>query len=437
MTTLIPRYSLKDGTSTPTGAVNRTIYDKLKDVVSVKDFGAVGDGATDDYTAITNCIAYCNSVNKTVYFPSGNYYITQGLVFSTTAGIDCDSLAGITAANDTIDTITLSPGNYAGMIIRLPQIVNGNNALLLYGTAYVNATVSNITNCVNCITLRIDNTNKTCADNIVNFTALSTSTSGILFECLVTGSFGGTLMQGNQFNGNFIVTCQYGINFYDVNAGTLGFPNWDDTEFNIFAIDANFKANSYGIYANAKLLPARGYFNIKGFFDGFTDAYISGNAINCIFKLGISATPDYAKWQLTGPGNRIICTSYGQYNWDPSTAIALVAVNNIATFNGGVPISANRFLAKITIPSGFTTNSTILGCFYHPYMTNYLPKVTAEMWSGASLRILWASESSTAGIGDPGGNTPYPFQGAIQFIGTGAVAAGDYYVWVTVHDAPQ
>jgi len=35
-----------------TGAVQRTVESKLQDVVSVKDFGAVGDGVADDTSAI-------------------------------------------------------------------------------------------------------------------------------------------------------------------------------------------------------------------------------------------------------------------------------------------------------------------------------------------------------------------------------------------------
>tara|TARA_R110002126_G_scaffold191567_1_gene339724 strand:- start:1664 stop:1891 length:228 start_codon:yes stop_codon:yes gene_type:complete len=35
------------------GAVSRTIPDKLKESVSVKDFGAVGDNSTNDTTAIS------------------------------------------------------------------------------------------------------------------------------------------------------------------------------------------------------------------------------------------------------------------------------------------------------------------------------------------------------------------------------------------------
>jgi hypothetical protein len=41
-------------TQTGTGAVSRTVDSKLKDVVSVKDFGAVGDGVADDTTAWNN-----------------------------------------------------------------------------------------------------------------------------------------------------------------------------------------------------------------------------------------------------------------------------------------------------------------------------------------------------------------------------------------------
>jgi len=36
MTTLIPKFDLKNGGSTPTGAVNRTISEKLSDIICVK-----------------------------------------------------------------------------------------------------------------------------------------------------------------------------------------------------------------------------------------------------------------------------------------------------------------------------------------------------------------------------------------------------------------
>lgn len=58
-----------------TGATARTVQSKLRDVVSVKDFGAVGDGVTDDTAAIQAAI---NSLTGggCVEFPSGTYLTT-------------------------------------------------------------------------------------------------------------------------------------------------------------------------------------------------------------------------------------------------------------------------------------------------------------------------------------------------------------------------
>ena len=74
MTTLIPKFDFKNGGSTPTGAVNRSIYEKLSDFVSVKDFGAVGDGITDDTAAIQNALNSLSptpNIGGTVYIPNG------------------------------------------------------------------------------------------------------------------------------------------------------------------------------------------------------------------------------------------------------------------------------------------------------------------------------------------------------------------------------
>lgn len=58
-----------------TGASQRTVLDKLRDVVSVKDFGAVGDGVADDTAAIQAAI---NS-GKAAFVPKGTYKISATL----------------------------------------------------------------------------------------------------------------------------------------------------------------------------------------------------------------------------------------------------------------------------------------------------------------------------------------------------------------------
>jgi Pectate lyase superfamily protein len=67
------------------GAVNRTVLSKLREVqVSVKDYGAVGDGNADDTTAIKSAIAEVVSLNGgTVYFPPGQYKITSTLAINS------------------------------------------------------------------------------------------------------------------------------------------------------------------------------------------------------------------------------------------------------------------------------------------------------------------------------------------------------------------
>jgi len=86
-----------------TGAVVRTLKDKLGETVSVKDFGAVGDGVTDDYTAIQGCIDYLNSItgdSKILVFPAGDYYCSNTLILKRGMSVIAHGATIVTGATD-------------------------------------------------------------------------------------------------------------------------------------------------------------------------------------------------------------------------------------------------------------------------------------------------------------------------------------------------
>lgn len=57
-------------------AVSRLLLDKVRESISVKDFGAVGDGVTDDSIAFANATAYISSGGK-LLIPKGTYLLNN------------------------------------------------------------------------------------------------------------------------------------------------------------------------------------------------------------------------------------------------------------------------------------------------------------------------------------------------------------------------
>jgi hypothetical protein len=64
-------------------ATTRTLQNKLRDIVSVKDFGAVGDGTTDDTAAINTAIDAALAGSGNLYFPAGVYAMSSALDTTT------------------------------------------------------------------------------------------------------------------------------------------------------------------------------------------------------------------------------------------------------------------------------------------------------------------------------------------------------------------
>lgn len=108
-------YTYGYGITFPTTAVNRTVENKLRDFCNVRDFGAVGDGVTDDSLAFQNAydflrftvpVGLCSAAPAvparvgTVYVPRGRYLLNRELNLPTIFGSDCNTtgITGITCS---------------------------------------------------------------------------------------------------------------------------------------------------------------------------------------------------------------------------------------------------------------------------------------------------------------------------------------------------
>lgn len=83
-----------NGTAIPS-VIPRLISDGLGDYVSVKDFGATGDGVTDDTIALQLAINTAKSQNiGLIFFPSGTYKISDSLTVGGSFGLKGIELFG-------------------------------------------------------------------------------------------------------------------------------------------------------------------------------------------------------------------------------------------------------------------------------------------------------------------------------------------------------
>jgi hypothetical protein len=238
MTTLIPKFDLKNGGSTPAGAINRTIYEKLSDSISVKDFGAVGDGIADDTAAIQ--AAATAAIGKQIFFPSGTYKVTATVTFNSSI-IGENSTINFVYSGARASPVKLTGNNHvvSGLIINCNN-TDVTNAIWLYdatGTIITGNTISNARVMISIGSNVIDTT--------ITNNQIYGGGYGILYDELpLPANYGDSgssklLVSNNQFHGAVaVVGAIDGGDAIELNAPVNGFSDFqiiNNSFYNAFA----------------------------------------------------------------------------------------------------------------------------------------------------------------------------------------------------------
>jgi hypothetical protein len=195
-------------TQTGTGAVYRAPQAKMRDVVSVKDFGAVGDGSTDDTAAIQAAITACagQTAGRTVHFPAGDYYIS--------AEISVPNFTHITGDGPYKSRINLQGKPYTGKIFV-------NSDATTWGW------------------LLIENFGFRAGSHAL-YNDASSQESWVIRNCVFEIQTASGITSENDFQINKLSDCVfYSCNrAIDVQAGFVNFNSFDRCEFNLLAFES-------------------------------------------------------------------------------------------------------------------------------------------------------------------------------------------------------
>ncbi len=197
------------------GAVAQTVQVKGYGSVNVKDFGAVGDGVTDDAPAVQKAI---NAVSSgTVFFPMGSYLVGRaGLSIANKTGV---ILSGAGATIKIGGVSTLHDAFGSACILFHNSSNCGINNVTIQGNNHATTAIS-LYNCTDCV---IDNNNVSgCGKygliNAIGGGSRNRITNNTLFNPLTSGAAGiraGNYNATDMENNIYVV----GNNIYDCHSG--------------------------------------------------------------------------------------------------------------------------------------------------------------------------------------------------------------------------
>jgi hypothetical protein len=415
------------------GAVGETLQEKLDQFKTVVDFGAVGDGTTDDTTAIQ---AALNS--GLAIFPRRNYYVAGAL----TAAGDCSILGA--------DATLLGPTSGTATMLTISAINNGTSAP--FGFTHVAG-------------LRFQVRGGYAALSVTN-TSLLTQTveAGPLFENLQFSSWGYTSVGtayltalNNLENGRFI-NCSW-VTFSS--GGAVGINNalqmlgcanctFTDCQWNYTNVAITMGNSGSQITQGIRVIGCSG--------NGNNTTLISSNTNDCEFTgclfdnhlsqafesvndLGLSIDDCYIGSSFaTGPIIAISCTS-GNVNqqakitsskivqYVASSATAAVSVSGVSgTFYNGFLVSDTEFrncqLFANVVGVDYVANSGMSNCEFNGTPTGVPVAVSNPPTATTGFHVVGCAALNPHGY--ISGSGPYGAPTALTVVGTNTYYQSPY-----------
>lgn len=349
--------------------------------VNVKDFGAKGDGTTDDTTSIQNAVTSAQSSNKGVFFPPGTYLhnnvLTFGSIAVTGSGATCTLQAGdpnntaviLTGANASIKNIVISSTGLTGssngthpktatvLVQTATQFTVANDTIVQgpgrWGVMLQKSSVGNVS------AIAFDGQGTAGNAGVVIDGCFNVSILGNLFQnediCVALFPFSGLLsgfgsqfiaIIGNQCGNvtfptrtaavndaasNTMTISQNTVQLAANNIGTAAFQLTDDTNVQVFSNEVWNGFN--GLVASSAIL-------------GLSNAVVSGNTFRNLGSSALLAKPGI----LGSVGVQFLSNSFGECGMgDPSLNSAVITAIGSAPKVANVKIMNNTYFGHTNL----------------------------------------------------------------------------------------
>lgn len=385
-----------------TGAVATTAQAKMRETISVKDFGAVGDDTHDDTTNIQAAINYANTIGGDVYFPAGVYRITNGLTIDNSSDTDPrikaslygDSSSSVAIRGDagSYNMLTITGGTGAG--VESHQVIRG---LFFVKEDFVGY-------CVGGDNLAFLSFEDVCFYNAEYGFYATDVLSTVFYNCIFRQSKIGMRAQYTNFsypNALTLVGCVVG-NCEDAGVWIEG-----GTNFNMFggSVESNgltgSSATKFGVLLNNS--------GVQGSVSGnFSGVYFENNVGTADIWLANSAQPVAAS--ISGCSfARLSATQYTTNNIYVETSGAgvtqsvSVAGCGFRYFSPYVPNSGRKYINSSSTSGGVSTVAWS-GCTFQS--STEAPSITNEIQLTGGGGGYVTAVTGTLPISSSGGTTP-------------------------------